>query len=555
MKRKILTLLAILTLLFSLTALYSCGGETGGNEGGSGNGGNTTEHEHSFGEYVSDGNATCTADGTKTAKCEGCEETDTVTDVGTKLGHDFGEYTSDGNATCTADGTKTAECEGCGETDTVTDEGTKLGHSYTNYIANNDATCTEDGTKTAKCDGCDETNTVTNEGSALGHSFGTPVFTWDGYASANAELICANDSNHKETAAATITSEVTKEPTSSETGTRLYTAAVILLGVTYTDTKTEELPVETAYTREGDYIFFGTYPQSAVNDSALNEALTALAGTLPTNADSQAWTSYGYYQGTSYSPGSENNTSNYMWYIDITHGGEKYRGVYFTSYRPMVTYHQSSLYNGYQSENGYRISQVYWFKYEPIKWRILTEESGKALLLCEMVIDSQEYYHSESSRTVEGSTVYANNYEYSNIRTWLNNNFYNTAFNDMQKELILLTTVDNSADTTANSGNQYVCSNTEDNIFLLSYQELSNTEYGFGSSADREKQATDYAKCQGTYSPKNGGYSGNGAWWLRSPSYYQDNNAHRVSETGTVDLNTVSVTSMGVCPALWIILE
>ena len=35
------------------------------------------------GNYVSNNDATCTADGTKTAKCDRCDATDTVTDAGT----------------------------------------------------------------------------------------------------------------------------------------------------------------------------------------------------------------------------------------------------------------------------------------------------------------------------------------------------------------------------------------------------------------------------------------------------------------------------------------
>ena len=43
-------------------------------------------HEHSFTNYISDGNATYDSDGTKTAICDnGCGETDTITDTGTKL--------------------------------------------------------------------------------------------------------------------------------------------------------------------------------------------------------------------------------------------------------------------------------------------------------------------------------------------------------------------------------------------------------------------------------------------------------------------------------------
>ena len=120
---------------------------------------------HSFTDYESNGDATCTADGTKTAKCNnGCGTTDTIADEGSKLDHKFTKYVSNNDATCQADGTKTAECDyGCGMTDTVADEGSKLDHKFTKYVPNNDATCKNTGTKTAKCDyGCGSTDTVEN---------------------------------------------------------------------------------------------------------------------------------------------------------------------------------------------------------------------------------------------------------------------------------------------------------------------------------------------------------------------------------------------------------
>ena len=139
---------------------------------------------HSFAgqEYVSDNNATCGQDGTKTIRCVrygrgGCTEKDTVVDTGSMLGHSFDEeaYVSDNNATCEQDGTKTAKCVrygtgGCTETNTVTDTDSKLGHLFEDYISNNDATYARDGTKTAKCvryDQCGETHTIPDEGSRL----------------------------------------------------------------------------------------------------------------------------------------------------------------------------------------------------------------------------------------------------------------------------------------------------------------------------------------------------------------------------------------------------
>ena len=139
---------------------------------------------HSFAgqAYVSDNNATCEQDGTKTARCVrygtgGCTETDTVTDTGSKLGHFFEveDYVSNNDATCEQDGTKTAKCVrygtgGCMATDTVTDTDSKLGHLFEDYVSNNDATYAHDGTKTAKCvryDQCGETHTMPDEGSRL----------------------------------------------------------------------------------------------------------------------------------------------------------------------------------------------------------------------------------------------------------------------------------------------------------------------------------------------------------------------------------------------------
>ena len=137
---------------------------------------------HSFAgqAYVSDNNATCEQDGTKTVKCVrygtgGCTATDTVTDTDSKLGHFFEDYVSNNDATCEQDGTKTAKCVrygegGCMATDTVTDTDSKLGHLFENYVSNNDATYARDGTKTAKCvryDQCGETHTIPDEGSRL----------------------------------------------------------------------------------------------------------------------------------------------------------------------------------------------------------------------------------------------------------------------------------------------------------------------------------------------------------------------------------------------------
>lgn len=70
-------------------------------------------------------NATCTAPKT----CSVCGATE-----GLALGHSFTNYKSDNNATCTADGTKTAKCDRCDVTNTVADVGSALGHNYVKTV-------------------------------------------------------------------------------------------------------------------------------------------------------------------------------------------------------------------------------------------------------------------------------------------------------------------------------------------------------------------------------------------------------------------------------------
>ncbi len=116
----------------------------------------------------------CENDGyTGDVVCDDCGVTISFGETDPKLGHSFTKYLSDGNATCTADGTETAQCDRCDAKDTRTVEGSKLDHTFTNYVYNNDAKCGVDGTKTAECDTCDTgaTHTITAEGTALEHKF------------------------------------------------------------------------------------------------------------------------------------------------------------------------------------------------------------------------------------------------------------------------------------------------------------------------------------------------------------------------------------------------
>jgi len=288
----------------------------------------------------------------------------------------------------------------------------------------------------------------------------------------------------------------------------------------------------------GDHITFGSYPQTKVTDNDLINTLNNKAGALPTSKNPQAWTSYKYY--------IEGQISDYMWYIDVDQDDEKYRGVYFTEYRPYFTTYKSMEDKSYQSKtNNYNLYTIYWFKYEPILWTILSKKNQAAFVCCNKLIDSQQFNYGEN---------YNNNYTDSTIRMWLNQIFYDIAFNRQQKQRILTTMVDNSISTTGYDSTPYICSNTQDKVFLLSYKDVTNSGYGFSADEKtndkaRQKCPTDYAQIQGA--DNSDGYN---MWWLRSPCngnnyqftrdiYYLGNANHssRVDRTGN-----------GIAPAMWI---
>lgn len=123
---------------------------------------------------------------------------------------------------------------------------------------------------------------------------------------------------------------------------------------------------------------------------------------------------------------------------------------------------------------------------------------------------------------------YASDYPSSSIREWLNKDFYNTAFTDSEKEEINITALNNDSYYTLKEGGtdsfDLDSKTTKDKIFLLSYDDMRNSDYGFdsdNSSYDeaRTAQGSDCAKCQGLHVYRDYGspYDYNSGWILRSP--------------------------------------
>ena len=151
-------------------------------------------------------------------------------------------------------------------------------------------------------------------------------------------------------------------------------------------------------------IQFGNYPQSEVSET------TALKNA----ADAAEWKSYGYYTGTGgyYSLDGSMTAKDYWKYADFFLNGVKYRAVKFTWLRPRFTDDTPSFSESYQGDNGYSRNTTYYFKYEPLTWRVLDASTG--LILCDSIIDAQAFQNvvwkngSEYYLAVN-STFYANN--------------------------------------------------------------------------------------------------------------------------------------------------
>lgn len=102
---------------------------------------------------------------------------------------------------------------------------------------------------------------------------------------------------------------------------------------------------------------------------------------------------------------------------------------------------------------------------QPIKWRVLSIENNTAFLLADRSLASKSNMDEEKGET---------SWENSEVRKWLNNDFYNDAFNEEEKQGVVLTTLDN----TENKEKYQSGNSTQDKVALLSIRELEVENYG-----------------------------------------------------------------------------
>lgn len=240
---------------------------------------------------------------------------------------------------------------------------------------------------------------------------------------------------------------------------------------------------------DGKSIIYGLYPQTNINDPTIISNLNNL--TAP-----------------------EGNG----WYL--------YNNEYYAKMKPCYPYLEPKFDNG----TTYDMETTYWFRCEPIFWNILENKNSEYLLLSSVLLDAKVYQYDNHG---EDLGYYINNYEKSNIRKWLNGSFYDSAFS-LGNSNVQTALVDNSISSTENNSGQFVCNNTYDKVFLLSFHDYLNSDYGFSVSEKEDKaricEITDWGKANGgstDYFTRSPGGEGTFAWCIGSSGELSGHNTYK----------------------------
>lgn len=196
--------------------------------------------------------------------------------------------------------------------------------------------------------------------------------------------------------------------------------------------------------------------------------------------------------------------------------------------------------------------KAYYFRVEPIKWRIIDDKMN--LAICEDILFPIPFATKCKNR-IERETeniIYSNNFEYSNIRSFCNSysgdglSFENSCTENWEekgfsrysffmketKEKIKKSRLDNRPLTTVISEKDYPatksrCNITEDKIFVLSKSETKKL-----LNEELKRRPTDFALANGCFATILDGHCGK--WWLRSAYEKPDDNSTNIDYVQTI---------------------
>ena len=185
----------------------------------------------------------------------------------------------------------------------------------------------------------------------------------------------------------------------------------------------------------------------------------------------------------------------------------------------------------------------------PIRWRVLHNSGSELFILSEYILDCKRYHREHTDITWRDS----------DLRKWLNDEFYHFAFIDSEKGVIR---------TGRCTDNGEGSPDTEDRVFLLSVVEvkaLTDAQDGNSSNIRRRTIGTEFAKTRKTdgchlyvydkgvekdYVIESGEKRGCSWWWLRTQGN-RSSRAYIVGARSSIrSYERVNLARVGVRPAL-----
>lgn len=170
---------------------------------------------------------------------------------------------------------------------------------------------------------------------------------------------------------------------------------------------------------------------------------------------------------------------------------------------------------------------------DPIEWEVLSVEDGKVLLMSVMNIDAREF-------DIRSNVTWKN----SELRTWLNQTFFNTAFSINEQSAIIDNTIVTKGEVLL--GTEDI--STTDKVYVPSYQDVINPEYGF----DYEEYEDSSRLAFNTHytATKAGMFAGgeSDVYWLRNNG--QDGNLMAVTMYGALMYQMPVDTVCGIRPMI-----
>ncbi|MFN2208278.1 MAG: DUF6273 domain-containing protein [Candidatus Promineifilaceae bacterium] len=188
----------------------------------------------------------------------------------------------------------------------------------------------------------------------------------------------------------------------------------------------------------------------------------------------------------------------------------------------------------------------------PIRWLVLQNLDGELFVLSEKIVDCRRYHGKHVDIT----------WRECDLRRWLNETFYNAAFNTAEQELIR---------TTRCTDNGEGSPDTEDRVFLLSVTEIkafTDAQGGSDTVVRRRTIGTEFARApkpdgcrlyvydkgvEKDYIIEDGEKFGCSWWWTRTQLQIQDGRSSRAAFIGArsniKSYGRVDLAYYGVRPA------